>query len=110
MASLMYAYEDIFGAAGSAADQPAAGIGPAGTAVVGQQARQPPARGGGNRKPVIDRARRAVLLRRDCHIALSLSYKPRSANRESMAQQLRLRTPRCEMTRGGRPKCFRSAR
>src|SRR6266496_4232878 len=35
MASLMYAYEDIFGAAGRRADQPAAAVGPHGTAVVG---------------------------------------------------------------------------
>src|SRR5207249_3440204 len=32
---LMYAYEDIFGATGRAADQPAAAVGPHGTAVVG---------------------------------------------------------------------------
>src|SRR6185436_13580819 len=35
MASLMYAYEDIFGTAGQLADQPSPVVGPHGTAVLG---------------------------------------------------------------------------
>ncbi len=41
-ASLMYAYEDIFGAAGRLADQPA-GVGPHGTAVLGEDPVKPSA-------------------------------------------------------------------
>ena len=50
MASLMYAYEDIFGAAGRMADQPAAAVGPHGTAVVGGAR---PHSGGGGWKPAV---------------------------------------------------------
>jgi len=52
MASLMYAYEDIFGAAGRMADQPATSIGPHGTAVVGGSP-LPPSHSGGNWKPAV---------------------------------------------------------
>ena len=45
MASLMYAYEDIFGPAGRLADQPAVAVGPHGTAVVGGA--KPHSSGGG---------------------------------------------------------------
>ena len=48
-ASLMYAYEDIFGPTDRAADQPM-GIGPHGTAVLGATAAQPPV-SGNNWKP-----------------------------------------------------------
>lgn len=47
MASLMYAYEDVFGPAGQLADQPSPATGPHGTAVVGAQPRS----GGGGWKP-----------------------------------------------------------
>jgi predicted Ser/Thr protein kinase/uncharacterized membrane protein len=46
MASLMYAYEDIFGTAGRTANQPAAGLGPSGTVVRPGIAAKPPGSGG----------------------------------------------------------------
>jgi predicted Ser/Thr protein kinase len=52
MASLMYAYEDIFGAAGRMAEQPAASLGPHGTAVLGGSAAQA-SRSGGHWKPAV---------------------------------------------------------
>jgi hypothetical protein len=52
MASLMYAYEDIFGAAGRAAGEPVAGVGPAGTRVLGSTPGQPPRSGSGTWKPL----------------------------------------------------------
>ncbi|HEX5223428.1 MAG TPA: protein kinase [Verrucomicrobiae bacterium] len=46
MASLMYAYEDIFGATGSVVEQPASVVGPHGTAIVGDTPVKPAASGG----------------------------------------------------------------
>jgi len=50
MASLMYAYEDIFGTAGRPADQPAAAFGPHGTSVAGGPK---PYSSGGGWKPAV---------------------------------------------------------
>jgi uncharacterized membrane protein len=47
MATLMYAYEDIFGSVGSATDQPATAFGPHGTAVVGENSGKPAVSTGG---------------------------------------------------------------
>ncbi len=51
MASLMYAYEDIFGASGHVTAPPAAGVGPSGTAVLPGSLGTTP-RGGGGWSPV----------------------------------------------------------
>jgi len=50
LAALMYAYEDIFGAAGRLADQPAPSFGPHGTAVAGEAK---PYSSGGGWKPAV---------------------------------------------------------
>jgi hypothetical protein len=62
MASLMYAYEDIFGAAGRAAGEPVADVGPAGTQVLGSTPGQAPNSGGGTWRLVSIGAGVAMLL------------------------------------------------
>jgi predicted Ser/Thr protein kinase len=52
MIAAMYAYEDIFGAAGKTANASSAGVGPYGTEVLPGRAGEPPGSGGGAWQPV----------------------------------------------------------